>query len=119
MFEFGFVIGFIVALAITGAIGWLVGAARIARVAGALTGTGHTRRRKQPAPPSAPLEADVRAALIQMGAPSETARRAAAAAWQANPTGEFEPVFRAALRGLNLKTQAVPRLEAAPAGRTM
>jgi hypothetical protein len=102
MFEFGFVIGFITALAITGGICWLIGAARIGRVAQALAGG---RRRAKSAisavrVPGVPaVESDVIDALVRMGAPKAAALRALAAA-RINSPKEFEPLFRSTLATL-------------------
>ena len=138
MFEAGFVIGFITALAITGAVAWLVGAVRIARVSQALAGGRRCRMRRAGVRTTATrteVEHEVFQALI--GYPRITAyatgagtfpvllkcspfaaSRAVVAA-RSNAPQEFEPLFRAALSELDPKTQAKARFQDTPAGRTM
>ena len=101
MFNAGFVLGFVVALAVVGIICRLVGAARLARVFGALAGrpVKISRAVKKSAPLSAvptAVEADVIAALVNLKAEGAAARRATAAAAERAPQ-EFEPLFNAAL----------------------
>lgn len=104
MFNAGFVLGFVVALAVVGIIGRLVGAARLARVFGALAGRRVKNQQavKNPAALSAvptPVEADVIAALVNLKATPAAARRATATAAKQAPA-QFEPLFNAALATL-------------------
>lgn len=101
MFNAGFVLGFVVALAVVGIIGRLVGAARLARVFGALAGRPRPRTAKcstsaVPAVMPTAVEADVIAALVNLKAEGAAARRATAAAAHRAPQ-QFEPLFNAAL----------------------
>lgn len=101
MFNAGFVLGFVVALAVVGIIGRLVGAARLARVFGALAGrprprTANRSTNAAPAVMPTPVEADVIAALVNLKADGAAARRATAEAATRAPQ-QFEPLFNAAL----------------------
>lgn len=101
-----FVLGFVVALAVVGIIGRLVGAARLARVFGALAGRprprtakGSTNAARPPAVMPTAVEADVIAALVNLKADGAAARRATATAAQRAPQ-DFQPLFNAALATL-------------------
>lgn len=95
MFNTGFVLGFVVALAVVGIIGRLVGAARLARVFGAFAGRPV---KNQQAVNVSPLHADVIAALKNLGVPKADAFGATLAASARIPAPQaFEPLFRGAL----------------------
>lgn len=114
-------IGFITALAITGAVAWLVGAVRIARVSQALAGGRRCRMRRAGVRTTATrteVEHEVFQALIGLKCSPFAASRAVVAA-RSNAPQEFEPLFRAALSELDPKTQAKARFQDTPAGRTM
>jgi len=109
MFNAGFVLGFVVALAVVGAVGRLFGAARLARMFGALA--GRPVKNQQAVKKSAPLsavptevEADVIAALVNLKATPAAAQQATAEAaqylrrYKVAPT--FEPLFNAAVATL-------------------
>ena len=105
MFNAGFVLGFVVALAVVGAAGRLIGAARLARVFGALAGRPRTANRSTnaAAPVAMPtaVEADVIAALVNLKATPAAARKATAEAAQYlrryKVAPEFDALFNAAL----------------------
>jgi hypothetical protein len=104
MFNAGFVLGFVVALAIVGAAGRLIGAARLARVFGALAGRRTVNRSTNAGRPVAvptAVEADVIAALVNLKASGAVARQATAEAAQYlrryKVAPEFDALFNAAL----------------------
>jgi ABC-type transporter Mla subunit MlaD len=109
MFNAGFTLGFCVALAVVGAVGRIVGAARLARVFGALAGrpVKISQAVKKAAPLSAvptAVEADVIAALVNLKASGADARRATAEAAQYlrryKLAPEFDALFNAAVATL-------------------
>jgi hypothetical protein len=94
MFEFGFSLGFLIALAIIGGLCRLAGARRLARVFGALAGRDHSKAKH--GPPVTPVQEDVIQALVSIKAAPGAARRATLAAAVDTPPS-FEPLFRRAL----------------------
>ena len=101
MFQTGFVLGFLAAIAVGVAIGGLLGSARLARVFGLLAGSRTANRSTRPAavanaPEPTTIEADVIPALVTLRAPAAAARQATLAAARTAPQ-EFEPLFQAAL----------------------
>lgn len=105
MFQTGFVLGFLVAIALGVAIAGLLGSARLARVFGLLAGsrTAH-RSTKRPAAAVSPVEADVIAALVNLKANGAAARQATADAAQYlrryKAPETFESLFNAAVATL-------------------
>lgn len=109
MFNLGFVLGFVVALAVVGAVGRMFGAARLARMFGALAGRpvkipqGVKKATPLSAAPTA-VEADVIAALVNLKATPAAAQRATADAAQYlrryKVAPGFEPLFNAAVATL-------------------
>jgi hypothetical protein len=112
MFNVGFVLGFVVALAVVGAVARLFGAARLARMFAALAGRpvkiSRAVTHQQAVTKSAPLsaapsavEADVIAALVNLRATPAAARQATAEAAQYlrryKVAPAFEPLFKAAV----------------------
>ena len=87
MFQTGFVLGFLAAIAVGVAIGGLLGSARLARVFGLLAGSRTANRSTRPAavanaPEPSAIEADVIAALVNLKAGAAQARQATADAAQ-------------------------------------
>ena len=110
MFNAGFTLGFCVALVVVGAVGRIVGAARLARVFGALA-AGRPVKSPQAVKKSTPLsavptavEADVIAALVNLKASGADARHATAEAAQYlrryKVAPEFDALFNAAVATL-------------------
>jgi hypothetical protein len=109
MFNAGFTLGFCVALVVVGAVGRIVGAARLARVFGALAGrpVKIPQAVKKATPLSAvptAVEADVIAALVNLKASGADARHATAEAAQYlrryKVAPEFDALFNAAVATL-------------------
>ena len=96
MFQTGFVLGFLAAIAVGVAIGGLLGSARLARVFGLLAGSRTRPAAVANAPEPTTIEADVITALVTLRAPAAAARQATLAAARTAPQ-EFEPLFQAAL----------------------
>ena len=107
MFETGFVLGFLAAVAVGVAVAGLVGSARLSRFFGLLAGSRTANRStKRPAAPAAasPVEADVIAALVNLKANGAAARQATADAAQYlrryKAPQTFESLFNAAVATL-------------------
>ena len=109
MFQTGFVLGFLTAIALGVAIAGLLGSARLARVFGLLAGSRTANRStraavKGDAPEPSAIEADVIAALVNLKAGAAQARQATADAAQylrRYKTPEtFESLFNAAVATL-------------------
>jgi hypothetical protein len=117
MFQTGFVLGFMAAIAVGVAIGGLLGSARLARVFGLLAASRTANRSTRATaaasstPPPSPLEADVIAALVNLKASGAAARQATADAAQYlrryKAPETFESLFNAAVATLRSKGATV------------
>lgn len=101
MFNTGFVLGFMAAIASAVAVGGLLGSARLSRLFALLDASRTANRStravaKMEAPEPSAIEADVITALVTLKAPAAAARQATLAASRTAPQ-EFEPLFQAAL----------------------
>jgi hypothetical protein len=103
MFNTGFVLGFMAAIALGVAVAGLLGSARLSRFFGLLAGSRTTSRRRPAADRTTdptPLQSDVIAALVALKVSRSDAWGATLAASARVSTPEFEPLFRAALATL-------------------